>query len=168
MLNSEILSVKSISALPFLTPSSDSTSTLRHTVLLTSVSSDGIVNLYDLGSIIPSKEIGAEAQQISPLSSYDTKGSRLTCVFLVEGKTSSAKASMSAAANGHRNGGDLAPDAAEDIDEGEGEEGDEDLYGSEQAGEDTGMAVEFEEEEREEAEEEEDEEEKEAEEEEEE
>ena len=63
----------------------------RPTVLISSVSSDGLINLYDLESFLTLKPIaGSEIRQGSPLASYDTKGSRLTCVFLADGKSAQA------------------------------------------------------------------------------
>jgi protein MAK11 len=50
---------------------------------MSAVSSDGTINVYDL-SLLPT-EIMAEIPEISPVVTYDTKGSRLTCVTLADG-----------------------------------------------------------------------------------
>jgi protein MAK11 len=53
--------------------------------LLASVSSDGFVNLYDL-SQLPARTAGAAAvPELAPVSQYDTKKTRLTCVTMAEG-----------------------------------------------------------------------------------
>ena len=62
-------------------------STLRDsTTILSSVSSDGTVNVYDL-SLLPSSTPTetSDISEISPVVTYDSKGSRLTCITLAEG-----------------------------------------------------------------------------------
>ncbi len=93
--------IKSISSLPFVSPSPNSTENPRLTVLLTSVSSDGLVNLYDLEMFLRTEPKGFEARQASPIASYDTKGSRLTCVFLADGKSSIVRQVSNGAVNCH-------------------------------------------------------------------
>jgi protein MAK11 len=59
-------------------------STLRgSTTIMSAVSSDGTINVYDL-SLLPSAPTET-APEISPVITYDTKGSRLTCVTLADG-----------------------------------------------------------------------------------
>ena len=72
--------IKSISTLPFEVPTP--TGSPRRCVLLTSVSSDGLINVYDL-TALKANEAEAETKAIA---TCDTKGSRLTCVFLADGK----------------------------------------------------------------------------------
>lgn len=60
------------------------------TTILTTVSSDGNIHLYDLFAL-PSSSASSHAveykdlPQIEPVAIYDTKGSRLTCVTLADG-----------------------------------------------------------------------------------
>jgi protein MAK11 len=50
------------------------------------VSSDGTVNVYDLSLLPSSTPIEASGiPEISPVVTYDSKGSRLTCITLAEG-----------------------------------------------------------------------------------
>jgi protein MAK11 len=47
------------------------------------VSSDGTINVYDLSLLPPSSPTeGTVIVEISPVITYDSKGSRLTCVTL--------------------------------------------------------------------------------------
>ncbi|OCF44245.1 protein MAK11 [Kwoniella heveanensis CBS 569] len=82
--------IKSVSVLPFAAPAIDGQDGLRKTTLLTTVSSDGLINLYDLSAIsglkIPTSETQEQEQKIEPVASYDTKGSRLTCVYIADGQ----------------------------------------------------------------------------------
>jgi len=49
------------------------------------VSSDGFINLYDIASVPTSNEAPPQKPtQIKPLTSYDSKGTRLTCVTLAD------------------------------------------------------------------------------------
>ncbi|WVN87363.1 uncharacterized protein L203_102541 [Cryptococcus depauperatus CBS 7841] len=75
--------VKSISALPFVVPTISGEE--RETMLLTTVSSDGFINLYDLMQSVSEEEEGKE-NRIEPIASYNTKGTRLTCVYLADGQ----------------------------------------------------------------------------------
>ena len=56
-------------------------STRASTILITTISSDGKIRIFDLASIPP---VGASAVEISPLTEYDTNGSRLTCCTMAE------------------------------------------------------------------------------------
>jgi protein MAK11 len=59
--------------------------TRRSTTILSSVSSDGTINVYDLSHLPPrnsSEEI--DIVELSPVVTYDSKGSRLTCVTLAD------------------------------------------------------------------------------------
>ena len=55
------------------------------TTILSSVSSDGTVNVYDLTLLPASAQVApSDIPEISPVVTYDSKGSRLTCVTLAE------------------------------------------------------------------------------------
>ena len=55
------------------------------TTILSSVSSDGTVNVYDLSLLPASAQVApSDIPEISPVVTYDSKGSRLTCVTLAE------------------------------------------------------------------------------------
>ena len=56
------------------------------TTLVCTVSSDGFINIYDLASVPGSSTPKTE---IKPLVSYDSKGTRLTCVTFADGTTES-------------------------------------------------------------------------------
>ncbi|KAK8845382.1 hypothetical protein IAR55_006095 [Kwoniella newhampshirensis] len=139
--------IKSVSALPFFVPSSSGEP--RKTVLLSTASSDGLINLYDL-SAVPVADGEVEDKQIQPAASYDTKGSRLTCVFIADGQHLA----------GNKGEGKPTTAALQGREEEESEEEDEevDIYENSEDDdgeeEDDGMAVEFEDEEEEEDEEE--------------
>ena len=58
------------------------------TTILSSVSSDGTVNVYDLSLLPPPASVvtvPSDIPEILPVVTYDSKGSRLTCVTLAEG-----------------------------------------------------------------------------------
>ena len=57
------------------------------TIIACTVSSDGNVNLYDIAAIPqqPSTDAPQTIKQIEPLTTYDSKGTRLTCVTLADG-----------------------------------------------------------------------------------
>lgn len=142
-------------------------------VLLSTASSDGYINLYNLSSALSRSPINGDGlPQVSPVAAYDTKGSRLTCVFLTDGKKTQmttaiggvdevSKSEAGTKTEGESNGMDLEDEDDEDDDD-EDEEG-EDMYdqGSEDESGDEdnldGVEVEFEDEEEEEGEEEEEE-----------
>lgn len=74
-----IFSVKSIDTLSIALPNSETTT------ILSTVSSDGWIHVYDL-SVIPSSSPPSKDQtDIQPIARYDTKGTRLTCVTLADG-----------------------------------------------------------------------------------
>jgi len=52
---------------------------------MSAVSSDGTINVYDL-SLLPPPAPTETTPEISPVITYDTKGSRLTCVTLADGE----------------------------------------------------------------------------------
>jgi hypothetical protein len=62
------------------------------TTILSSVSSDGTVSVYDLSLLPPPAPIApSDIPEISPVVTYDSKGSRLTCVTLAEGEVDHAE-----------------------------------------------------------------------------
>lgn len=91
------------------------------TTLVCTVSSDGFINIYDLASVPVSSTQKAE---IEPLVSYDSKGTRLTCVTFADGTMESA-AELSI-------GGKRKLDENDDghADEDEDSDGDDDEMGS--------------------------------------
>lgn len=131
--------VKQISALPFTTPSSASHPS-KKLVLVSSVSSDGFVHLYDLTALVRSEQ----SEGVQPIGKYDTKGSRLTVCFMAEGKKA-GQVVKSVSGNG-------AAEVEESEDE-DDEEEDEEAAALYESGEDDeeeddeGMEVEFEDEE---------------------
>ncbi|KAL1407666.1 Protein mak11 [Vanrija albida] len=142
--------IKSLSALPFAAAPGGPT------VLLTSVSSDGLINLYDMGQVATAT--AGEADDIKPVASYDTKGSRLVCVTMADGpvpRVPKAAAAATAAATGGKRAAFADEDDEEESDE-EDEDDDEDaeLYDSGAEEEENSLEVEFEDEEEEEEEEE--------------
>jgi protein MAK11 len=145
--------VKSISLLPFYLPSVDSAVPTK-TVLLTSVSTDGFVNLYDLGSLSRPSTSGIEGseRELGPAASYDTKGTRLTCVFLADGglqKPEDDGQGQGMNAGDKRKSVAMEADDGEDDDSEDEEEEGADIYdqgsGDEEEEED-GVEVEFEDE----------------------
>jgi protein MAK11 len=127
--------VKSLDKLTLLTPSG------KPTTIVTTVSSDGYIRIFDL-SILPlpsterSEDKGSVAEggdgdgdgqgnekegpaQIQPVASYDTKGTRLTCVCLADGQVVEGPKPTP------RGGGKRKRDILDDEDEEEDEDEDE-------------------------------------------
>jgi protein MAK11 len=62
------------------------------TTILSSVCSDGTINVYDLSLLPPPAPIAPSSiPEISPVVTYDSKGTRLTCVTLAEGEVDHAE-----------------------------------------------------------------------------
>jgi len=115
-------------------------------VLVSSVSSDGFVHLYDLTALVSSKQ----SENVQPIGKYDTKGSRLTVCFIAEGKKAGQMVKS-------LSGTGATEEDVSDEDEDEDDEEDEEaaaLYDSavEDEEEEDEMEVEFEDEEEDEAE----------------
>ena len=76
--------IKAVQTIGIALPSSSSRTS---TIIACTVSSDGNINLYDIAAIPeqPSTDIPQTIKQIEPLTTYDSKGTRLTCVTLADG-----------------------------------------------------------------------------------
>lgn len=76
--------IKAVQTIEIALPSSSGRTS---TIIACTVSSDGNVNLYDIASIPeqPSTDAPQTIKQIEPLTTYDSKGTRLTCVTLADG-----------------------------------------------------------------------------------
>lgn len=140
--------IKALSALAFPAPAGPTT-------LLTTVSSDGWINVYDLGSMP-----GTPETELKPVVGYDTKGSRLTTVSMAEGGVPRPpKKVVKAAGTANKtSGARFAEPEDDDEEESDEEEAGEDMY--DQSGDESeegSIEVELEGEEEEEEEEEEDE-----------
>lgn len=97
-------------------------------------SSDGFINVYDLASIPKVTTEPSEAEKIEPVVTYDSKGTRLTCVTLADGNVETTPA----AGDGKRKRDDDSEDEDEespDEDAGSGEEMEEDVAEDEEEGE---------------------------------
>ena len=120
-----------------------SSSSQRRTILLTSVSSDGRIHLYDLDDI---KRQESSSTPIDPIASYDTKGTRLTCVYMAEGRKDGGRSVVTA--NGNLKDEEVKVESEDE--ELEGEDGDTYSQDSDDVeGEDDGIEIELEEEEEE-------------------
>ncbi|WVF66398.1 hypothetical protein IAT40_001138 [Kwoniella sp. CBS 6097] len=141
--------IKSVSALPFAAPALNKEGGLRKTTLLTTASSDGLINLYDLSAISDLRSPPADGQEqtVEPVASYDTKGSRLTCVYIADGQD------MARVVAGQNKKSAAAQDG-EDEEEDEEDDEEEDMYesgeGADDDDDDDEEMVEFEDEEEEE------------------
>lgn len=133
--------IKSISALPFPAPEGPTT-------LLTTVSSDGFINLYDLRSMPATPET-----ELKPVTSYDTKGSRLTTVFIADGGIPKPPKRAVKEAEAVKTKGARFAEPEEESDESDEEEVGEDMYDQsddEEGSEDGSIEIEYEGEEEEE------------------
>jgi len=76
--------IKAVQTIGIALPSSSGRTS---TIIACTVSSDGNVNLYDIAAIPdhPSTDTPQKTKQIEPLTTYDSKGTRLTCVTLADG-----------------------------------------------------------------------------------
>ncbi|TFK71425.1 WD40 repeat-like protein [Pluteus cervinus] len=64
-----------------------------YTTIVCTVSSDGKIHIYDLSRLPPAQAISNSPTQIDPVSEYDSKGTRLTCLTLAEGDPSESSKS---------------------------------------------------------------------------
>jgi protein MAK11 len=93
--------VKAIDTIRLSLPSSSQ----GYTTIMSTVSSDGTINVYDL-SLLPPPAPSETAPEISPVVTYDTKGSRLTCVTLADGEMSHLEPPTPSKAEKRRRGSD--------------------------------------------------------------
>ena len=124
-LNLSSCSVKAVDTLRIALPTVPNSSRTA-TTLVSTISSDGKVQLYDLASV-PAQSTSKDVQpQNSPVADYDTKGSRLTCLTLADGDVGGP-----AVANGKRKRDadddekDVEDEGSEEWDSQEEEEGEE-------------------------------------------
>ena len=97
--------------------------------MITTISSDGKVRLYDLAALPLTSD---EKTQLEPIAEYDTKGTRLTCLTMAEGDETVPM-------NGKRKRDDEEMEEEEDADfdlqeedgEGKGDSGSDEGSGSE-------------------------------------
>lgn len=125
----------------------DSTPTApTSTIILTTASSDGLINLYDLASLKAARATAkaGEVVQVSPARTHDTDGSRLTCVCAI---------GMPAPKAAPAEGGEEEEDSEDDSEEDDEEESEEEFAGIASGSEDE-EDIQFEDEEEEEGEEE--------------
>lgn len=101
-------------------PSSSSKRT--STTIIATASSDGKIHIYDFAQVGSDTSSAGKVQEVEPVTVYDSKGTRLTCVALADDVAAPTPA-VKAGKNGKR-------DRDEDEDsEAEGDE-DVDMYGS--------------------------------------
>lgn len=85
----QTLNISLSSPPPSTLPTTDTSAIRRHphsTTIVSTVSSDGKINVYDLGHLHEFNAGKISIQEIQPVATYDTKGTRLTCVTLGEGE----------------------------------------------------------------------------------
>lgn len=128
--------VKSISALSHTIPADPPLAT----TLLSSASSDGFIRVFDLAQVFENTD-KAEDNTIEAVGSYDTKGTRLTCCFLADGRkervvhASSAGSKTAGTGPAPASGGSsMKADDIADMDDADdiGDEDDDDMYDSAQ------------------------------------
>ncbi|KAH9479299.1 p21-activated protein kinase-interacting protein 1-like [Psilocybe cubensis] len=115
--------VKAVDTLNIALPES---SGRKSTTILVTVSSDGFINLHDIAAVSKLSNKSDTVQAFEPLTSYDSKGTRLTCVTLGDGDIAGASAPVD---------GKRKRDASEEPDDSGSEndnddEGDADAFGA--------------------------------------
>ncbi|KJA23505.1 hypothetical protein HYPSUDRAFT_215091 [Hypholoma sublateritium FD-334 SS-4] len=114
------------------------------TTVVCTASSDGFINVYDLASVPQVTDEPSEATKIEPVITYDSKGTRLTCVTLADGNveitTSAGDAKRKRDEDESETDGEDSAEDDEDLEEGEGEgeEEDEEEEGDEEEDENEG------------------------------
>lgn len=87
--NRTLLRIKSVKTLEIALPKESGRTS---TTIACTVSSDGFINVYDIADVPQlAEESPPTPKQIQPLSSYDSKGTRLTCLALADGDLESVK-----------------------------------------------------------------------------
>lgn len=130
MLHTRFCRVKAVQTLRIALPAASGRSS---TTIVTTVSSDGKIRVYDMYSIPATSESVVEIQ---PVAEYDTKGTRLTCVTVADSNIASGKP-----ANGkrkHEEGSDEDTENDEFDGIGPGDEGDEGEEDEDEGEEDEG------------------------------
>ncbi|KAF8159382.1 WD40-repeat-containing domain protein [Crassisporium funariophilum] len=74
--------IKAVQTIELALPAS---SDRKSTIIACTVSSDGYVNIYDMAPVPEHPSESQKPVQIEPSTTYDSKGTRLTCVTLAEG-----------------------------------------------------------------------------------
>lgn len=89
------------------------------TTILSTVSSDGFIRVFDLGQI--NGGTGSSPQVLEAIAEYDTKGSRLTCCTLADGEIRSLETKAKRSQDNHDdfNGFSSDGDAGDTHDAGE-------------------------------------------------
>ena len=89
--------VKAVDALSIALPSIPSHPEARSsTTVVSTISSDGKVRLFDLASVLAGPSLpGSAKAEISAVAEYDTKGSRLTCMAMADGEIQTSPTSQS-------------------------------------------------------------------------
>ncbi len=77
--------MKAVEIITVALPSSASSTPKSSTTLACTISSDGWVRIFDLGSLLTSSNLDA-AVELQAIGEYDTKGSRLTCLAVADGE----------------------------------------------------------------------------------
>ncbi|KAL0953924.1 hypothetical protein HGRIS_005089 [Hohenbuehelia grisea] len=111
--------VKAVDVLPIALPPSTGR---ESTTVVCTISSDGMVHIYDMAALPDASKQGSDVLEITPAAVYDTKKTRLTCVTLADGAVAEPTGSP-----GKRKRNENSDSEDEDGDEaaGEGEEEDE-------------------------------------------
>lgn len=108
------------------------------TTLVSTISSDGKIRIFDLATLPAGIPSSGDKPQLSALVEYDTKGSRLTCMAFADGEDASVAVP---AANGKRKRDkeeEEEEEVDEDEDDAEGEDEDEDEQEDENEAEEEG------------------------------
>ncbi|KAF8902384.1 WD40-repeat-containing domain protein [Gymnopilus junonius] len=95
------------------------------TTLACTASSDGFINVYDLASVAEKSTTQEKPQEIEPVTSYDSKGTRLTCITMADGDVGDVKAAGDGKRKREEDEEDDDDDDDEIASEMEGEENDE-------------------------------------------
>ncbi|KAK7031612.1 glycosyltransferase family 39 protein, partial [Favolaschia claudopus] len=106
--------VKAIDTLPIALPPSSSRPS---TTIVCTISSDGKIRLYDLAMLPATTKPGDTVLEISPVTEYDSKGTRLTCVTLADGDGEATGAGTTVNGNGKRKLEDAGGEEEEEEDD---------------------------------------------------
>ncbi|GJE93253.1 WD40 repeat-like protein [Phanerochaete sordida] len=104
--------VKAVDTLALALPPAPGSARTR-TTLVSTISSDGRIRVFDLAAV-PAAPAGGAPAECAPLAEYDSKGSRLTCLAMADGDDLAVGAGAATAAGAKRK---RAEDDAESADE---------------------------------------------------